>query len=760
MSIKHHLTLHKNLYGLFFGLAILWVLLSIFLFNKTDIQPTPDFFRKTIAPTAKTIEFFIMLVSFIVSYLNIRLYRFFEKKDKENFKWLTLSCILFSINLFLSNCDFFMPDPSPILDINSVICYFFYLGWLLFSLFFFYLLLKNYIWDKKSSLTMTFILIIFSLSIVVLIGLSIKWGRPFSQYPGFGHAVLAILITILYDLTIICLINSKNTGIRIILIGKLILIAASLWVMDAFIEDSGINPLYFYFHHKKNLIDLWIFGDLYGLLGFIVILIGYFILLNNKSYSIEQWFRKSNSIISRLVSLVFGISMISFIFFFILAYALSMVEKSMFFASPFFLIIYSILVIMLSVFIGQYFEHPFKKIMLNMNTFLNDKNEKTMDDSFSIMEFIFLQKFIANAFKENKEKNRIKQQLIELASQVSHDIRSPLTVLDMILMDLSEVEEEKRLIVRNAVSRIRDISNNLLTQNKILMKAENIIKNCLLSDIIESAISEKRLQLFNQPTISLEFNYAPTSYGIFSNINPVDFKIILSNLMNNAIEACMQSGKIKISLFVENKNISILIQDDGKGIPPQILKELGNRGITYGKEHGFGLGVSHAMKIIDTWKGNIYFTSVLGEGTTVHIQLPLSPPPSWFLEKIEIPLQSKILILDDDSSIHQVWNTRFKQLNLKNHRVTWHHFYDDKELENWIIQHHTENRLLILCDYELLSTKNNGIDILQALGLTHHAILVTSRYEDKIVYERCEKLQIKILPKSLAPLIPIFIKKR
>lgn len=51
-------------------------------------------------------------------------------------------------------------------------------------------------------------------------------------------------------------------------------------------------------------------------------------------------------------------------------------------------------------------------------------------------------------------------------TQVSHDIRSPLAALEMISGSINELPEEKRIIVRSAINRIRDIANSLLKENK------------------------------------------------------------------------------------------------------------------------------------------------------------------------------------------------------------------------------------------------------------------------------------------------------
>src|SRR5690606_3675837 len=61
---------------------------------------------------------------------------------------------------------------------------------------------------------------------------------------------------------------------------------------------------------------------------------------------------------------------------------------------------------------------------------------------------------------------RISQSLGEMASQVAHDIRSPLAALNVLEKELKSLGEEQRLLVRSAINRITEIANNLLRQNR------------------------------------------------------------------------------------------------------------------------------------------------------------------------------------------------------------------------------------------------------------------------------------------------------
>nr|BFD30839.1 hypothetical protein GTC16762_04570 [Pigmentibacter ruber] len=367
--------------------------------------------------------------------------------------------------------------------------------------------------------------------------------------------------------------------------------------------------------------------------------------------------------------------------------------------------------------------------------------------------------FKNKVIKNEKEKSR---EVITKYAQIAHDIRSPLVALDIFLRKNSKlVPEEYRVVMRNSLQRIQDIANSLLTKHKEANQIDNFpdekFSVQLLSSVVESLVSEKRMQYRDYLNISIEENFTEDSYGLFSLIQINEFKRVLSNIINNAIESFLEkkNGKIKISLFSENNENYIIISDNGCGIPEIILHDLLIKNITYNKNNGNGLGLIHAKTVIDRNKGNVSISSNENVGTEVKISFPISHPPKWFISELNIKNISNIVIVDDDSSIHNIWEERFNVY--KNSVFTFEiiHFSIPELFIDWLKEKNEIANFLFLIDFEFINSSINGIKLINNLNLYKNSILVTSRFEDKDVIENCLNLNIKILPKNLTYLIPI-----
>ncbi|MFZ4403889.1 MAG: hybrid sensor histidine kinase/response regulator [Pseudobdellovibrionaceae bacterium] len=376
--------------------------------------------------------------------------------------------------------------------------------------------------------------------------------------------------------------------------------------------------------------------------------------------------------------------------------------------------------------------------------------------------------------KKSLELEKVQSEaLMSLASQVSHDIRSPLSALNMLMGSLSEVSEQKRILARSAINRVTDIANNLLQKSKnpsgrhldcALEEAssENLqLKPVLLPAIVDSLVSEKRMQWRDKSNIQIQIDLQK-SYGAFANVDPTELKRVLSNMINNSLEAFdpQQKGQVEVILDSSNDQVILEIKDNGKGIPAHILAKLGEQGLTFGKEgtsSGSGLGVYHAKNTIEKWKGQFKVESTMGTGTTFKFILQKAEPPKWFVKQISFYQHQTFVVVDDDDSILQIWQHRLNPF-IREYAIELITCSSPAALQEW-----TQNNAnmissaVFLVDYEFLGHIKNGLDLVQDLQIQQQSILVTSRYEEPAILTRCESIGVSLIPKSLAPLVPLVL---
>ena len=352
----------------------------------------------------------------------------------------------------------------------------------------------------------------------------------------------------------------------------------------------------------------------------------------------------------------------------------------------------------------------------------------------------------------------------EFARQVGHDIRSPLAALNMVVALGKGVPEDQRLVMRSAAKRINDIANSLLDRSWLneatedensctKQSGENAI--VMLSSLVDSLVSEKRVQYRDLHDVDIEVDLS-RGYGLFSQIRAADISRAISNLIDNSVEATKgSSARILVAIEQDGIHNQIVVRDNGRGIPEEILNHLGVKGASFGKNKGSGLGLHQAKSSAVLAGGSMNIRSKVGHGTTVTLALPACEAPSWFLERLEVTEEAILISVDDDSTVHQIWESRLSSMT--NQCVEHIAFTSIGNFEQWFRSHHfPQARLLI--DYEFLGHSENGLQMIERLNLVNQAILVSSRAEDKAIQERALLLGLKVLPKSLAALIPIEIK--
>lgn len=375
----------------------------------------------------------------------------------------------------------------------------------------------------------------------------------------------------------------------------------------------------------------------------------------------------------------------------------------------------------------------------------------------------------AQKLKLENERQQIalqeKEKFAQVASKVAHDINSPLSALKMMIPLCDNLPEDQRLSLTRATERIWDIANNLLInfrqQNKKTTTSEVEPRQPLLvSDLLVWLLSEKKMQYRDQ-SVRFKTIISDDAQFAFIECQAIEFRRAMSNLINNAVDALKNKadGVVTVQLSTYDNAVVVEVADNGCGMPSVMKEKMRRRqSFTTGKENGYGLGLQQVWDTLEYNEGVMDVQSTPRQGTTIKIAFPMVAAAGWIAQDIHLIPHSIILILDDDESIHAAWNLRFTPLLTAYPALRLHHFTQGQEVLEFqaTLNHEDKNRVVFLSDYELLHQNKNGLQIVEASAIKK-ATLVTSYYSNQKIREETNRLGIKILPKQMASVIPIFV---
>jgi anti-sigma regulatory factor (Ser/Thr protein kinase) len=347
-----------------------------------------------------------------------------------------------------------------------------------------------------------------------------------------------------------------------------------------------------------------------------------------------------------------------------------------------------------------------------------------------------------------------------MAQQVAHDIRSPLTALNIAVSALNGLSDEPRNLIRSAVQRITKIANDLA--RKTIREKEGALDEGKpsvqhIATLVEAIVLEKRFQYLGRSKVQFDLQLDHAARSVFAEVEPTSFQRVLSNIIDNAAEASSDGGNIQIHVNPSQDRFTLIIEDSGKGIPEDVLPKLMRQGATFGKPNGNGLGLFHAQKTFQCWNGSIKIDSKVGKGTSVFLHLPSNSRPDWFAAELHLDHSVGVAILDDDESIEQAWKARLLSLGMREDRI--YYFNKPEKFTHWFQEEHFKGSPLLLCDFELVGSRQTGLDLIEQLATEANSILVTSRFQDGDLINRCSRLGVPILPKCCIASVPILIVK-
>ncbi|MBR1735181.1 MAG: HAMP domain-containing histidine kinase, partial [Alphaproteobacteria bacterium] len=339
------------------------------------------------------------------------------------------------------------------------------------------------------------------------------------------------------------------------------------------------------------------------------------------------------------------------------------------------------------------------------------------------------------------------KELQKQAESVAHDIRTPLMVLLYIANKVS-LPEKEHTTIRNAITGIERIVSELIDryeEEQTFVKEKYTCIQTTLHEIIKSA-------RYQHESLDIEFKYDNSAEKYyFVEDDHSDFSRMLLNLINNAVEAIPKDkhGIIEVGFNVTNDNIVIYVKDNGKGMSPGTVQKIMNgQFISSTKEHGHGLGTRQVFDNVKAMNGKITVTSEENVGTEFKLIFKICETPQWFSDHITLKKGDIVVVLDDDSSIFEVWKKIFAVFGQE---VSVKYFTKGNDAIGFIKAMKSKSpnaNMFLIADYELRGQSINGIDVIKQTEMQKQSLLVTSLYTSKIKEFNDNIETLKIFPKT------------
>ncbi|HSB53313.1 MAG TPA: ATP-binding protein, partial [Gemmatimonadales bacterium] len=276
--------------------------------------------------------------------------------------------------------------------------------------------------------------------------------------------------------------------------------------------------------------------------------------------------------------------------------------------------------------------------------------------------------------RDVSEQRRVQSQLLQaekmsaigqLVGGMAHEINNPLaSILVNMELLLSEAKDPSQLetltAIKTETDRAAQIVRNLLTYVRGQGSARTVLD---LRDAVRGAVALRRNQLLNSQ-ISVEV-HLPAEPVLVSG-NKVNLQQVLMNLLMNAeqaIRAHRGRGSLWVRLVVNDGLGVITVDDDGPGIPPEMLSRIFDPFYTTKPEgEGTGLGLSVTAGIVADHHGRISAAERPGGGARFTVELPLheggprvipEEPVRPILAPSDAAQRGRILLLDDEPDIRR-----------------------------------------------------------------------------------------------------------
>lgn len=210
----------------------------------------------------------------------------------------------------------------------------------------------------------------------------------------------------------------------------------------------------------------------------------------------------------------------------------------------------------------------------------------------------------------------------EMARQVAHEIKNPLTPMKLSVQHLiRKLQDSDDPMVQKSVDRLQ---NTVLVQIDSLKNIANSFSQfAKMSEVKKEPLNlvqlmEEAASLY-ETSVEIDRNWA-TDAEIWISGDHLQLQQVVINLIRNGIQA--NATTLRLGLEEAGTEVTAWVADNGNGIPQEIQQRIFEPNFST-KTSGMGLGLAISRRIVENMNGRIWFVSKEGEGTTFYLRFPI-----------------------------------------------------------------------------------------------------------------------------------------
>lgn len=287
-----------------------------------------------------------------------------------------------------------------------------------------------------------------------------------------------------------------------------------------------------------------------------------------------------------------------------------------------------ICIIGIGIFISAIITRPFDEVVKATNEAV------TFDEAIpAVPDYVETQQMVEAFNKMRARAKALDDSRQEFVSNVSHELKTPLTSMKVLADSLNMQQDVPVEMYREFM---HDITEEIDRENKIITDLLSLVKmekgasgmhfeNCDINAMLELII--KRLgPIARKQEVDLIFE---SKREVTADVDEVKLTLALTNLIENGIKYNRHPGWVKIILDADHQYMTVAVKDSGIGIAEADIDHIFERFYRVDKSHsneidGNGLGLAIVKRTVQYHRGSITVDSVMGEGTSFVVKIPLS----------------------------------------------------------------------------------------------------------------------------------------